>query len=179
MRRTVRHLFTMLSVLSLLLCVATWVLWVRSYWRIDGISNERNDDRGGKEIAVESVRGQVLIMSLGRDDLWPGIRGWESIHRPLSDDENYDWTTAPWHGFGMTHWGHRTNRFVMVAIPHWGLAAAFGLVPAARCFSTARARSRRRRQRCESCGYDLRASPERCPECGVVNPSRASATPSA
>src|SRR4051812_23586819 len=32
MRRALRHLFTILSAISLLLCVATCVLWVRSYW---------------------------------------------------------------------------------------------------------------------------------------------------
>ena len=30
-----RRLFTILSVLSLLLCVAVGVLWVRSYWTMD------------------------------------------------------------------------------------------------------------------------------------------------
>ena len=36
-RRLLRRLFTAVSALSLLLCVATVVLWVRSYWREDSV----------------------------------------------------------------------------------------------------------------------------------------------
>ncbi|HEX8914100.1 MAG TPA: hypothetical protein VF796_17255 [Humisphaera sp.] len=42
-----RRLFTLLSAASLLLCVGTCALWVRSYWLIDSLSQTYTDGRGG------------------------------------------------------------------------------------------------------------------------------------
>ena len=40
----------------------------------------------------------------------------------------------------------------------------------------ARRRKRRNAGLCEKCGYDLRATPDRCPECGSPNPGVPSST---
>ena len=62
-----------------------------------------------------------------------------------------------------------TVRFVIV--PWWVVMAAASVVPGMQsAVWLRRQRTRRRRDRnlCMRCGYDLRATPERCPECGTL-----------
>ncbi|MGD0767367.1 MAG: hypothetical protein ABSB42_03995 [Tepidisphaeraceae bacterium] len=59
-----------------------------------------------------------------------------------------------------------------VAVPWW-LFLIVGLAMPAMAASRAAKRRRDVRQgRCVSCGYDLRATPDRCPECGSIPPKR-------
>jgi hypothetical protein len=53
------------------------------------------------------------------------------------------------------------------AVPYWAMAAATGFVPAVWVRLFVRRVYRRRNGLCTRCGYDLRASGERCPECGA------------
>ena len=56
----------------------------------------------------------------------------------------------------------------VLVTPSWSLALLVAALPANRLWLF---RSQRRRGRlglCRSCGYDLRASPGRCPECGAI-----------
>jgi hypothetical protein len=59
-------------------------------------------------------------------------------------------------------------RLRTLSVPYWALAA---LAAAPRLVLLARDSRRARRVRdgvCPSCGYDLRATPGRCPECGTA-----------
>jgi hypothetical protein len=58
--------------------------------------------------------------------------------------------------------------FRLVQVPFWSLTLATAVLP---LFVWLRGRRRRRRLvkfACAECGYDMRASPGRCPECGTV-----------
>lgn len=80
-------------------------------------------------------------------------------------------------GFRVASGGFSIGRFSAVRysildIAYWGLLLIFSLVPATLYITTVlRLRRLTRRQshmQCAVCGYDLRATHGRCPECGTV-----------
>ncbi|HZN69698.1 MAG TPA: hypothetical protein VFB66_30770 [Tepidisphaeraceae bacterium] len=102
---------------------------------------------------------------------------------PLESDWDI-WTDEP--HFSWSHLGcemHRGKRYVsshgadgveewdygftVVAIPYWGAMVVAALPAVAWGANAVRRRRRGRGQRCLHCGYDLRATPARCPECGA------------
>jgi hypothetical protein len=54
-------------------------------------------------------------------------------------------------------------------VPYWFLVLIFAIAPAARVVNVIRRRRRFGAARCRTCGYDLRATPDRCPECGLIS----------
>jgi hypothetical protein len=184
MRRLARHLFTLCSALSLVLCIAVCVLWVRSYHMTEQV-NWRN---AGGWRAVRSASGNLEVALLLAD--WTDYpnefrkpRYERDVARPPFnylmvmggnwDDVNSDWE---WRGFGW-HQKRNTRRGTLHAtafVPFWSIAAVTALPPLGWVTLRFRSRARRRRLKaqglCPSCGYDLRATPERCPECGAITP---------
>jgi hypothetical protein len=75
-------------------------------------------------------------------------------------------------GSNVLHGSHfETEQGDVIFFPHWAALVALSAVAMVPVIGIVRSRRRRMRRaagRCETCGYDLRSSPERCPECGTV-----------
>ena len=69
-----------------------------------------------------------------------------------------------------------SRRYTAYAVPYWA-PLAVAIVPAVLAVTRfVRRWSRARRGRCPGCGYDLRMTADRCPECGEAIAGRATAT---
>ena len=160
MRRVVRLLLNVASVASLVLCVATGVLWVRSYRACDRIvfcGSER-------AFALNSEHGALDLSDLPQQ--WVNRQaGWswtadELRSRPVQ---------RPPFGFRADDNGTAWGRCTFAYAPHAVGCVALGILPALtvpRLVRRCRGARRSARSLCVSCGYDLRATPDRCPECG-------------
>ena len=145
---------------------AGWRDWDAKRWHSFGVDSRRSvltfyywrsrpplfvfDPRnvGGGSENAEKMRGRFVWVCHGADDVRYrfAIRRWAYPSMPLMDG-----------------WG--------VFVPTWGVVIPCGLVvgiPLYRGWKRERWRQRCVRERlCLTCGYDLRASVERCPECGT------------
>jgi len=65
--------------------------------------------------------------------------------------------------------------FRILVVPHWFLGLLFALPFACRRWS--RRRPPPAAHLCPACHYDLRATPDRCPECGTIPTTRRDTNP--
>ncbi|MGH7213189.1 MAG: hypothetical protein ACREIT_00175 [Tepidisphaeraceae bacterium] len=168
--------------LSMIVLTGTCALWVRSYFIGDFVMR----DRGRIMLHVNSNTGQV---GLG---VWDASRtasrrvGW--VYKPSLSPEPEKLTSDKSHAVFLrcgpfAFWrakpiapgstGHTYYRWGAV-VPHWAVAALVAVMPALWLVGALRrGRQRRRLEKgwCVHCGYDLRATPDRCPECGTPVPA--------
>ena len=190
-----RYVSTAILACSLLLTTANVVLWVRSYWKADLVGSDnvwsQPRERGWRVVAVTSSHGVVRAETYafhaprdGEPHSPDGPPGWywrtvdpnpigvetrvmgiplgaksSPITLVFTDDRRLVTGKPPVLGVYRAIW-----------TPHW-LIALLVATPALPIIWRGRIATRRARRiaagRCAACGYDLRASNLRCPECGA------------
>jgi hypothetical protein len=183
-----RHLLWLFAVLSLVLCMALALLWARSYWVNDGFAYAR----AGSVALGRSHAGRIAVMT--RDNLvdsrglehfrWANPLNWESspllpgaFTFTIFEHKNFlgfayargtqNYPVFPNRNYVRFQWSRVPFRLFVV--PYW-FGAALLAWPLEILIVRALIRFRRNMSRapgtCRHCGYDLRATPDRCPECG-------------
>jgi hypothetical protein len=172
--RVRRLLITSLAAVSAIACLACAALWVHSCHR-HGIALY---ERGRHKVTAVSLMGHTgIIIGRAENRPYPSQRGlWGGSFRfePDSAYREYYGTEPNALGFayddtGRSHLDGLDEDQVAFVVPHWFWVAAFALPPVLRLLAWRRRRRRVRLGHCPACGYDLRASTGRCPECGRID----------
>jgi hypothetical protein len=174
--------FHLTAVVSLILCLVFETLYVRSFAGTErfGIGKFTSYDvsiyRGQLRLAV----GRSIILTPGQPDHELGkYKKWTWDHYRDETGQGVTWPTnllglgryedsfGAGNSFTTTM---RTQEGVVLPLPLLAIASA--ILPAWWVVLWRRSRLRQKRGVCSRCGYDLRATPERCPECGTVPEKR-------
>jgi hypothetical protein len=189
MRRIGPWVLTVSGGASFLLCVALLLLTLRTIWRRDelslGIRSSTKIRHAINYYGSLSERGWLTLWyncnefddEAAADDFasgdlggTPQVAGFKFSHEshPIS---GYPYPHIYRFHSGSSYANHDHFEDATLIFPLWIPIAFTAVLPAITIWVSLRRRRSEFRLRnglCVNCGYDLRSSPERCPECGAV-----------
>jgi hypothetical protein len=170
-RRTASDLLCLLAVLAAIAAGAGW--WV-SHRRTLELDYYAYRWMGGVSLTV----GQLGFWTTVDGGSAARMRGWR-----WSDTSRVDFDSTPFtkQSFDLHALRFRlvheplspagSGHYVLLQLPLWLVSPVLALLSSLFVHRRVRARRRVGANLCSQCGYDLRATPDRCPECGTVPPA--------
>jgi hypothetical protein len=165
MTRLPRILLNAVTVVSLILCVMTAVNWLTTL-QADPLALAVPQATVGR-VGVHGANGQIQVGWVA-DGPW--VTSWVfpvPNNLTLTPAETCQWHAA---GFGFDASGQFGQQYRIVA-PHWFVILLTGALPLLWLVRQHQAHHAARGRLCPACGYDLRATPDHCPECGTAPPA--------
>jgi hypothetical protein len=143
---------------------AVWCTCASTIATIECSLTEPFDEPGGS-----GYRQHLLVLRIDRSVTLAHYADWRASPEQLKFEGHYESPISGASRFRVRSLPHRSGLNWEMSAPAWGFGV-FGLLPLAAWIDQQRARRRTQRLRrtgcCPACGYDLRASKDRCPECG-------------
>jgi hypothetical protein len=193
MRNVIRRVFNALAVVSLVLCVLTVIIWIDGLFKPFHLQRINTHANGWTSQSVLSRSGYLELSweqtFLPNPSAYvfpkPGVTLSPERPGPL-------WRVAEYvAGTDHTGWSysaivytHRqdlapfnpneppaTSKRIdssLLLVPDWLLVLLLLPLPLMQLNEAMKRRTRWRSMHCVECGYDLRATPDRCPECGTI-----------
>jgi hypothetical protein len=186
-----RKIWMTISAIGLLLAVTTACLWLHLQW-VGHSLLVKNVNESTNTVAFWSAAATRSTVYVARQQFafelpggaailarqYESDQGWSGSYRWTTMDGKSDFISESTLGFYFRRLepirdtnadGPFECRSLSVEIPFWFLFLAFSVasIPQVRWYlKYRRSLLRRSATQCAHCGYDLRATPDRCPECG-------------
>src|SRR5205814_2367741 len=167
MRRLFLILLNIATAASMLFAAGTVAMWIRNAWKGDTFGWHHPPSL----ISATFDHGELTLMSFR---LPPSRREPPSgFYHEESPIGFYGWEPPLGFSYGRgaipVPGGKADLRWL--TLPYWAIFASSAILPFIAARKRWRSRQRRLRTigaRCPNCNYDLRATPDRCPECGAI-----------
>jgi len=175
-----RSLFNLLAAASLGLCLCTSAVWLRSEAAAE-LLNYQNATLRNAEFVLSS-RGDLALGIVWRSS--PATAPYGLRYRTEATlNLPAQLRQYPRHGFvGPIGWGTwvrpGSTQWVLL-FPLWLIVSVLAILPIVWVYRRTLGDRTNRTGICSTCGYDLRATPDRCPECGTAVTPTAQAPPPA
>jgi hypothetical protein len=173
--------------MSLLLCVAVCVLWVRSYFATDKLLwcplTQSSQGFVSGEYSLYTWRGVLSVGAIRHrfDKVGTPAALYDIYLAEMASKSaeygSWTWTSRRPDDLPSSRWGFigwtvnensHSHRSIGVgwSTPYWFLLLLCSVAPVLHVVGFLRRGRQRRLGLCPRCGYDLRATPGLCPECG-------------